>query len=74
MRAKELVDSLASRPRRVPVRSAATFDEGDHRVPSADRTQDLSDEARSMLTSLLRDDVGRLRNYMTDTFDGWGIA
>jgi hypothetical protein len=73
-RAKELVDSLASRRRRVPVRSAATFDEGDHRVPSADRTQDLSDEARSMLTSLLRDDVGRLRNYMTDTFDGWGIA
>jgi hypothetical protein len=43
-------------------------------VPSVDRTQDLSDEARSMLTSLLRDDVGRLRNYMTDTFDGWGIA
>ena len=73
-RAKELVDSLASRRRRVPVRSAAVFDEGVRQALSGDRAEDLSDEVRSTLTELLRDDVGRLRNYMTDTFDGWGIA
>jgi hypothetical protein len=72
-RAKELVDSLASRRRRVPMRAAATSD-GGRLSRSEDRTQDLSDGARSTLEDLLRDDVGRLRSYMTDTFDGWGIA
>ena len=72
-RAKELVDSLASRRRRVPVRSDATIDDS-VRPSSTDRTQELSDEARSRLDDRLRDDVCRLRQYMTDTFDGWGIA
>jgi hypothetical protein len=73
-RAKEAVDSLTSRRRRVPARSAATAGGGVRPSPSAAVTQDLSDEARSTLTDLLRDDVGRLRNYTSDTFDGWGIA
>ena len=73
-RAKELVDSLASRRRRVPVRSVATVDAGLDQSPSADRRPRLSDEARLALTDLLRDDVCQLRNYMGDTFDGWGIA
>jgi hypothetical protein len=73
-RAKELVDSLAPRRRRDPTRSAVAFDEGAHRPSSAGLTQELSDEARSTLDELLHEDVARLRNYMTDTFDGWGIA
>jgi Sulfotransferase domain len=73
-RAKELVDSIASRRRRVPIRTAATFDERSRQSPSTDRARDLSDRARCTLEDLLRDDIGRLRSYMTDTFDGWGIA
>ena len=73
-RAKELVDSLASRRKRVPVRSAAMIDEGALSSPSTGGSHDLSDEARSRLDDALRDDVARLRNYMSDTFDGWGIA
>lgn len=73
-RAKEMVDSLASRRRQVPVRSAATFEARAHPSPTSDRSQELSEDARSRLDDLLRDDVARLRNYMTDTFDGWGIA
>ena len=71
-RAKELVDSLASRRRRVPIRSTATLELDPS--PATDRTQDLSAEARCTLEELLREDVGRLRSYMTATFDGWGIA
>jgi hypothetical protein len=29
---------------------------------------------RSDLEEILKDDVGRLRTYMGDGFDGWGIA
>ena len=73
-RAKELVDSLASRRRRVPVRSDAAIDDCERPSSSTDPTQELSDEARSRLDDLLRDDVARLRRHMTATFDGWGIA
>ncbi len=34
----------------------------------------ISSEFRSELEDILRPDVARLRNYMDDGFDGWGIA
>jgi hypothetical protein len=73
-RAKELVDSLASRRRRVPVRSDRAIIDCERPPSSTDGALDLSDGARSKLDDMLRDDVGRLRSYMSETFDGWGIA
>jgi hypothetical protein len=34
----------------------------------------LSDDVRQQLEASLREDVARLRPYMPDGFDGWGIA
>ena len=34
----------------------------------------LSDDVRQQLEASLREDVVRLRPYMPDGFDGWGIA
>jgi hypothetical protein len=34
----------------------------------------LSDELRQQLEASLREDIGRLRRFMPDGFDGWGIA
>ncbi len=34
----------------------------------------MSEELRDTLAELVRDDVRRLRTYMGDGFDGWGIA
>ncbi len=34
----------------------------------------LSDDLRQQLEASLREDVARLRRYMPDGFDGWGIA
>jgi hypothetical protein len=34
----------------------------------------LSDDVRQQLEASLREDVARLRPYMPDGFDGWGIS
>jgi hypothetical protein len=34
----------------------------------------ISDELRGQLEELVRDDVARLRTYMDEHFDGWGLA
>ena len=34
----------------------------------------LSSGARERLEHLLRDDVMKMRGYLGDNFDGWGIA
>jgi hypothetical protein len=34
----------------------------------------MSASVRQELEDTLRDDVSRLRNYMREDFDGWGIA
>jgi hypothetical protein len=63
-RAKEFVDTALPRSiLRVARRRHAK--EKSHPVP---------DRLRSDLEEILKDDVGRLRAYMGDGFDGWGIA
>jgi hypothetical protein len=64
-RAKELVDSMMARRSGGP----ATASQG---VPAADTV--ISPELRAQLVDLLRDDVARLRAYMSPSFDGWGLA
>jgi hypothetical protein len=34
----------------------------------------ISDELRGQLEEMVRSDVARLRRYMTERFDGWGLA
>ena len=64
-RAKELVDEVLPRTfDRILARTGAA---GDSRTA-------LEDEVREDLAGRLREDVGRLRAYMPDGFDGWGIA
>lgn len=64
-RAKELVDSMMAR------RSAGT-PEGAQAAARADTV--ISPVLREQLADLLRDDVARLRGYMSPDFGGWGLA
>ena len=46
-------------------------------VPHQERTEakvTVSEQLRERLADLLREDVTRLRTYMSEGFDGWGIA
>ena len=63
-RAKELVDSMMARRNGAapPLSTGAPADAV------------ISPELRAQLAELLRDDVARLRGYMTPNFDGWGLA
>jgi hypothetical protein len=65
-RAKELVDSMLSRPSGPVARLEGTTGDGDNGA--------LSPELRLRLADLLRDDVAVLRRYMPADFDGWGLA
>jgi len=48
---------------------------GRRRIPEQAAGQvALSDATKEQVEELLREDVRRLRNYMADGFDGWGIA
>lgn len=63
-RAKEFVDSVLPRSLNYVLR----------RDERGDGSLDLPEDVRSELADHLKDDVRRLRAYMTEGFDGWGIA
>lgn len=65
-RAKELVDTVA------PKVLSGMLGRSDRERPAPEAA--LDDRLRSELVALLKDDVGRLRRYMPEGFDGWGIA
>lgn len=65
-RAKELVDTVA------PRMLSGILRRSDLARPALEVAVD--ERLRSELVALLRDDVGRLRRYLPEGFDGWGIA
>jgi len=64
-RAKKLVDRIQPSLARLGLQKKGST----QRAPVV-----VSESVRDRLEDLLRDDVGRLRAYMPDDFDGWGIA
>jgi len=63
-RMKELVDFVLP----------ATFGRGGGSTDAGMPPSMVSERLRAQLVDLLRDDVARLRTYMPDGFEGWGIA
>lgn len=43
-------------------------------APSAERPHGIGDETRAWIHNEVADDVARLRQYLPEDFDGWGIA
>lgn len=43
-------------------------------APPAERSQGVDDDTRALIHAELKADVDRLRRYVADGFDGWGIA
>ncbi|MDK3257094.1 sulfotransferase family protein [Blastococcus capsensis] len=66
-RAKEVVDSMLER-------RAASSGAGSAASGTASADTVITPELRARLAELLRDDVARLRPYMSPGFDGWGIG
>lgn len=69
-RAKEVVDSTLPMLVRRWAPSRTAGDATAEREPAAS----ISDELRDRLTEMLRDDVGLLRPYLRENWNGWGIA
>jgi Sulfotransferase domain len=65
-RPKKLIDRMVS----------ASFGRGDRppTTPAETGSSSVPEGLRSQLADQLHDDVARLRSFMPDTFDGWGIA
>ena len=67
-RAKELIDHL------IPSSRGAKQETGGEAGEAKEGAFTITDDLRAELVERLRDDVGSLRAYMPEGFDGWGIA
>ncbi|MGH8968376.1 MAG: sulfotransferase domain-containing protein [Actinomycetes bacterium] len=73
-RAKELVDSVASKRRRAAAEPLGAAAGAGGSAPAGPDDDSFPSPLRERLAELLVDDVARLRSHVGHGFDGWGIA